>query len=105
MYDIGAFYKQLESGIRRFLNNVFRRSGSAVSDGPGTVDKGEHVRNTFECHPAHKNQSVGNGSCYVEHRWYSTRAMVVRTRVIEAPPPVGYVKMLQALRSGMGTSE
>ncbi len=104
MNEIGLFLSQLNFRIKKFLSTLFRRSDLSPAVDP---KKGKSAEDAAPA--AIFDRSVDplaqQQPFYFESRWHEQKSMVVNTRVVEATPPVGYLKVLQILREQISVAE
>lgn len=94
MGEINAFFTRLNFRIRKFIYSLFHRAEPPAAN---NIEKPESS-NSDDLNPEiGENQSEPYGPYRIEYE-YSEKSMTVKTRIVDAAPPVGYLKILQVLR-------
>ena len=107
MDEIGAFFRQLNAWMKRFILGVIRKSGPRTAGDPLAAvgwDPGDGHIPEDNLVPG-INQKAQTQPCYFEYHWSKESSLVVRTRVVEADPPAGYLKTIQVLRTQIRASD
>jgi hypothetical protein len=90
---MATFLERLNSRVKQYLSRLFCLPGSIVVTGRPGNDTPHGTGFKMGSDPASQVQPRG-----LEFQWHTNQSMKVKVRVEEAPPPEGYLRLLQVLR-------